>query len=218
MGNNTRSFGLIDPWSDTFPDQLVPEIVDMVISMWEAFTARLSGSLTGNREDHITQHFRVFLIQHKNARRLPVSIDRESIEDDLSTGKQKGRIDLRLRHGHLESVYFAFECKRLNVIKGGRRESLSNDYVKAGMMRFITSKYAATLFQGGMIGYVMDGDVPFAVKAVDSSIGSNCNDLRMTEPCGLGDSTLSPTDDKIKETLHHLGDRDFTLHHIFLSC
>lgn len=58
--------------------------------------------------------------------------------------------------------YLAYECKRLNVKRDGRRRSLATQYVMEGLHRFITEQYAEGLPVGCMLGYVLDGDVPFA--------------------------------------------------------
>lgn len=153
-------------WSDLFPDWLIPEILDLVISAWEAFDK----PQPGDHEVAITMRFRSELVRHKLLRKLPLRIDREIPEDDLLVGQEKGRIDLRFIHGYQEGVYFAFECKRLNVLsKEGKRTPLAGEYVRAGMMRFITSQYAVGLDQGGMLGYVMDSDVKSSIRAVSQN-------------------------------------------------
>ena len=68
-------------------------------------------------------------------------------------------------------------CKRLNV-KGA---SLAREYVREGMMRFVTGKYSPELPIGGMIGYVMDGNVEAASRSVIEQIVSGSNELRCTE-------------------------------------
>jgi hypothetical protein len=86
----------------------------------------------------------------------------------------KGKIDFAVFFDQERERYLAFECKRLNVINCGSRSSLANLYVTQGMMRFLTEQYAEHLPVGCMLGYVMDGDVPFAkarlAEAIDSHI------------------------------------------------
>lgn len=67
----------------------------------------------------------------------------------------------------------AYECKRLNVINGGSRSSLATLYVTQGMMRFLTEQYAEQLPVGCMLGYVLDGDVPFARSRIADAIGGH---------------------------------------------
>jgi hypothetical protein len=72
----------------------------------------------------------------------------------------------------------AYECKRLNVFSGGSRSSLATVYVTQGMMRFMTEQYAEGLRIGCMLGYVIDGDISFALSQLESAIKSH-------QPLGL---------------------------------
>jgi hypothetical protein len=63
-------------------------------------------------------------------------------------------------------VCLVIECKRLNV----NGASLAAQYVSEGMLRFVKGQYAPDLPIGGMIGYVMDGRVPIASRAVVDQI------------------------------------------------
>jgi hypothetical protein len=75
--------------------------------------------------------------------------------------------------------YLAYECKRLNVINYGTRSSLATRYVTQGMMRFLTEQYAEGLPVGCMLGYVMDGDLAFALQQVTKAIDDNKADLSL---------------------------------------
>lgn len=188
----------------------------MVVSAWAAFSRSRTKAQAGEHEVGITRRFRVFLIRYRNRQRLPLNIEREAVEDNLFSGIELGRIDIKLRPGVYEHVYFALECKRLNVMRNGSRESLGTEYVTEGMMRYVTSQYAAKLSQGGMIGYVMNGDIGTAVKSVDRSVRNHCRELCINPPSGLEDSSHRPGVAHIKETHHNLHRRKFTLHHLFL--
>lgn len=120
-----------DAWSDFFPAALIPNVLDVIIASWASFPRPQHSE----REVRITRRFRAHLRKGKNARLLPVRIERESPEDDEG-GQELGRIDLRFTHGHREEIYFAFECKRLSLLTLRGRRSLAGDYIKDGMMRF----------------------------------------------------------------------------------
>jgi hypothetical protein len=85
----------------------------------------------------------------------------------------KGKIDVAILLDQERERYLAYECKRLNVIHSGTRSSLATPYVKEGMMRFLTEQYAEGLPVGCMLGYVMDGDLPFALTQITGSITAN---------------------------------------------
>jgi hypothetical protein len=83
----------------------------------------------------------------------------------------KGIIDIAVLFDWDRERYLAYECKRLNVINGGSRSSLATVYVTQGMMRFLTEQYAEGLPIGCMLGYVLDGDIAFAIARVQDAIG-----------------------------------------------
>lgn len=84
----------------------------------------------------------------------------------------KGIIDIAVLVDWERGRYLAYECKRLNVINNASRSSLATVYVTQGMMRFLTEQYAEHLPVGCMLGYVLDGDVPFAQARIAGAIGS----------------------------------------------
>lgn len=206
--------GNADLWSNFFPNDLIPDILNMVLDVWNVFKDNCDETL----EVPITKRFRSHLEQYKDLKMLPIRIDREAIVDDISTEKEIGRIDLRLTHGYRSEVYFAFECKRLNVVdKNSRTSSLAKEYVMNGMTRFVGSEpqYAIGLKQGGMIGYVMNGKIDGAITAVNKQIKDHNKDLQMKPSKGLNPSSRFPNS-LTRESLHHLPDHEFTIHHVFL--
>ena len=84
----------------------------------------------------------------------------------------KGKIDVAILLDQERERYLAYECKRLNVFHAGVRASLATRYVKDGMMRFLTEQYAEGLPVGCMLGYVMDGDLAFALAQVSAAIAA----------------------------------------------
>ncbi len=203
--------GDVDPWTDLFPDDLIPPIIDLVISCWGQFKKP-------NRTDYeepITRRFREALRKNKNLKGLPFSIWLESSETDPETGKEIGRIDLMFLSGYKEHVYFAFECKRLRYPKSGKVIPNTGEYVgEDGMMCFVTGKYGKGQSNGGMIGYVMDGKSSEAKKAVKELIDKKSSDLFLEKGTTLTSSSINPT--SVYETKHDLKTKLFTLYHLFL--
>jgi hypothetical protein len=204
-----------DIWSDTFPEDLVPRLLELVTDTWQGFEKPSVGEL----EVPITRRFKHALKQAKDFKRLPVRIEREPAEDDPETGMERGRIDLKFlpAFSAREEVYFAFECKRLNAIQDGRRRTLAPEYVAQGMLRFVTGQYAASMRHGGMIGYVLDGECTTAIRLVEENVKRRVVELKMEAPGGLARSSLRASDEMARETIHKLP-REFRLHHLFLNC
>src|SRR6266436_6051543 len=93
----------------------------------------------------------------------------------------KGIIDLAVLLDWERERYLPYECKRLNVIHNGSRSSLATPYVIEGLMRFVTEQYAEGLPLGFMLGYVIDGDLSFALKQIHAAIDAQKGPLLLTD-------------------------------------
>jgi hypothetical protein len=118
-----------------------------------------------------------------------------------------------------EDIYFCLEAKRLNALVSGRRRSLADEYVKEGMQRFVDGKYSRYIWHGGMLGYVLDGQIANAIKNVETNIQAHASALGMTLPGSLLPSSLRPNDPSTKETRHRRVHETavFHIHHLFMS-
>ncbi len=83
-------------------------------------------------------------------------------------------------------------------------------------MRFITGQYAPFMQTGAMLGYVYDGKKDKAHADIDRQIQEKAKKLKLKEPKKLLPSTLI-LHQRIDETKHDLGNRPFTIYHIFLA-
>src|SRR5260370_37844393 len=74
-------------WSEVFPQELIPQILALVLSVW----MNLRKPSRRELEIRTTRRFLRALIHDKNMRKeVPVRISRECVEDDLRTGRQLG--------------------------------------------------------------------------------------------------------------------------------
>ena len=203
--------GSVDVWTDTFPEDLLPQSLDLVIKSWETFP-QPSGS---DLEVPLTKKFVVHLRNNQNRSVHLFRIEGESNVLD-EKGDQKGRIDIRFTHGYSASEYFSLECKLLNKTdKKGKWFSLAGEYIDEGVMRYVNEQYSGGM-NGGMIGYVMDGDTDKAVKCVNEAIEKRKEKLSIEGKAELKRSSIRPECRQTKET-RHLTKKDwFIIHHIFL--
>ena len=133
-------------------------------------------------------------------------------DPDTDTGPE-GYLDISILFWvGRNNLCLAIECKRLNVRnKKGERDSLAHEYVRKGMMRFVNRQYAPDLPLGGMIGYVMDGDIAFAFAAVKAKIRADAAALS----CDLARSRdLVPPQSFL--TMHNRSPVEIELRHLFL--
>lgn len=203
--------GNIDLWRDTFPSNRVPRILELVLDCWKTFSPPMD-----RYEVPITKAFCVHLRKRKNRSRLPLFIGFESWLLD-ENAVEIGRLDLRFSHGYLEDVYFSMECKRLRVPNAsGGYHALASEYVKEGMMRYVTGQYAGGLDKGGMIGYVMDGLTGKAIDNVRAAIKRERDRVRLHEGSTWRKSSLVQSP-QVRESLHAFGRTGtFVIHHVFL--
>ncbi|OHB59210.1 MAG: hypothetical protein A2167_07485 [Planctomycetes bacterium RBG_13_46_10] len=203
--------GSIDLWTDIFPEDLLPGLFELIIESWKTFPQPSPDCL----EVPITKNFVVHLRSNQNRSVHLFRIDWESnVLDEKSA--QKGRIDIRFTHGYRPNEYFSFECKRLNEIdKKGRFFSLAGEYIDEGIMRYVNEQYYGGK-NGGMIGYVMDGDIAKAVKSINDAIEKRRENLDIEGKAELKKSSIRPECQQTKETRHLIENEWFTVHHIFL--
>jgi hypothetical protein len=203
--------GASNLWADTFCIDLLPGLFDLIIQSWKTFTQPSPYDL----EVPITKRFCVHLENSKDRSIHLFRIDWDpNILDDSATNI--GRIDIRITHGYDANEYFSFECKRLNLTdKKGKWSSLAGEYVDDGVMRYINQQYSGG-DNGGMIGYVMDGDTMKAINFVNDAIQKRKDKLCINHKAQLKISSVRPKCKQTKETEHSIKSGAFTVHHIFL--
>ena len=202
-------------WADLI-DSMVPDILKLVVEAW----AQLPPPSSGVREDNITEALCRILRQNRTVRALMFQIQTQFVELDPMPGEEQGRLDIAfIPTIPREDYYFCIECKRLNVTKDGKLRAYAYEYVRFGMMRFVTGQYSKTVRHGGMIGYVLDGRVAQARKNVATNIRKQHVALCMKPPGLLLPSTVLKGDDRARETQHHRPHETtvFSIHHLFMA-
>ncbi len=195
---------------------MVPVILNLVIASWEGLTPPAADET----EDNITNELCRALQQNRTARGLMFQIRPQVIELDPMPGEDLGRMDIAfIPLVPREDIYFCLESKRLNVIKNGKPRAYASQYVNAGMVRFITGQYSKAVRHGGMLAYVLDGDVARAIKNVEANIRKAHKELCMPPPGTLRSSTVLTAEDRARETEHQRAHETelFRIHHLFMA-
>ena len=212
LGQSSDWVGLIDP--------MVPEILRLVVETWGEMTPPAPDQL----EDAITNQLCVALRRNRDLRNLMFLVNPQMVILEPDAGEVLGRMDIAfLPTGKDvvpdEDAYFCLECKRLNVIKDGRKRSYASEYVKCGMLRFVTGQYSRSVRHGGMLGYVLDGDIDNAIDNVENNIRKHRVKLRI-----LGSDTFLPSayldGIQISRESHHQRANEsvpFHIHHMFMA-
>jgi len=209
------AFGSPNQWVD-FIESQVPDILALVIETWDAMPSPAGDEL----EDVVSDSLCRALRQSRNQCELPFRIDTQLVELDPAAGEDEGRMDIVFSPPiPRESIYFALECKRLNVrrVNSAPRAGFA-EYVRFGMLRFVRGQYASAVRHGGMLGFVLDGDVAGAMAGVEGNIRLNLSDLGMNVPGGFQASTGRTGDARVRETQHRRAGQalPFVIQHLFM--
>ena len=178
--------GDLKAWTNRFVS-VDDRLLERIANVWPACLAILPRQ---PEEDAITMNLVHLLSKDPVVRRIChwVEFQFEPFGTGASGAKfSKGKIDIAVLLDWERERYIAYECKRLNVTHCGKRSSLATTYVADGMMRFMTEQYAESLPIGCMLGYVLDGDTPFAISQLSKAIASHRN-LRLA----TGPITIAP--------------------------
>jgi hypothetical protein len=157
-------------WKDRFIT-VDERLLQRILHLWPACVALLPGQ---PEEDAISINLVHLLSLDAVVRRIChfVIYQHEPFGTHPGGAKfSKGKIDIAVLLDQERERYLAYECKRLNVIYNGRA-SQATRYVNDGMMRFMTEQYAEGLPVGCMLGYVMDGDLTFALTQINAVIAT----------------------------------------------
>lgn len=199
-----------------FPQQHIPVILRLLLQVGKNIRKKTATDL----EDWITTRLHRRLIHEPSFRDGPLQIDPQTSivnsEADLEVNTPEGRLDLKVSCDLGYEVYFAIEAKRLRVSLPSRFFSGGWEYVKDGMMRFITGQYAPFMQAGAMLGYVYDGETEIARADINRHVQKMAKELKLKEPKRPVSSPILPNQ-PIDETNHDLDRRSFTIFHLLLG-
>lgn len=207
--------GVPKEWVDLI-DPMVPVILDLVIASW----AEMDEPSPEETEDNITKALCMALKKNRTARGLMFQIHTQLVELEPIPGEDLGRLDIAfVLLVPREDIYFCLESKRLNVVKDGQTRPYASEYVKLGMLRFVTGQYSKAVRHGGMLGYVLDGDIVTAMSNVEENIRKQHCVLRMSPPGEFLPSTALVNDPRARETHHQRVHETnvFHIHHMFMA-
>lgn len=207
-------------WVPLFPDEEIPFILTAILRCATGLKRERPNEL----ENAISDRLRDFLDQDKELRDRPVEVFREVPVYDRTRPRRKqlGRTDIMFLFStgvRKPWPYFVIESKRLHVTFRSAWKPCVHKYVtdRQGMMCFIEQRYAKGLANGGMLGYVFDGDVEKARASVGAAIKKHGNKLKCRPPFDMVVSAIVPGESRISETIHRLPHGDFTIYHLFVA-
>ena len=185
-------------WLSSIKD-IDEELMECIKRVWPSVIRRCSQT---EKEDTITERLVDLLRKDKSLCKLGfLNIHYKLREEDtLGDFTTKGILDMALFLDQNYDRYIAYECKRLNRIdsQGKRTGSQAGTYVEDGVSRYVNAKYSKKLPYGCMIGYVMDGDLAFALKQLVAAINKRRSLIKLSS----GQLFISSDNSTAFETSH----------------
>jgi hypothetical protein len=128
--------------------------------------------------------------------------------------KPDGFIDFKMFYAWGMEDYFGIECKRLTSQDKGH---LAREYVKNGVMRFVTGKYSLGHDWAAMLGFVIDGNSSGCIKLITVQLNKRKQTICMEEDWAEEKSFRLHKD--IYRTRHRQHGQNclMTILHLFLS-
>lgn len=196
-----------------FPEDSAASLLGLILDAWAQARKRVAPRM---REVKITHSLVTELRRDPRLRNGLFEVTREVPLDDPLADRETGRIDLGFTSKATQpGVYLGCECKRLRVPYKSGVDSGADAYVKAGMSRFFDAhNYGAGQRHGGMIGFVMDGQLRRAIASVAKCVNTERTALSLRGV--LSPSVLISGRPEVLQTEHDRTAAPLTLHHLFL--
>jgi hypothetical protein len=214
-----RFSGRLDVKFNPFEDDYLAQILQAAAIAW-TLIKQPSGT---EIEDRITFRLAGRLLHDPHFAQIPYDIVPQYWLLGLN-GQRLGRLDIRFKHRHSQSDYFAFESKRLHVrYPGGKFKTEYSTYSgQEGMMAFVKGQYSKGLPAAGMLGYVMDGKSSRAWIGLEKRIHLRRNRLKLAKNSKFATSAMSSSiaasmrGTYLGETHHDLKAHHLRLFHLLL--
>jgi hypothetical protein len=164
--------------------------------------------------------------------RIKLNADKEfnyhfkAFGENTNDEENEGNYDITIHSTNWKSKDFHFECKNLDdsqdlvnkyvCYNTYKKNSQNENIFDGGVLRYFNGKYANNMSFGGMIGFVLAGNVPSSKNAIFNKLNGNL----ITTPNG---DLLKMVDDSINEntftfdTHHKRHDSEFVIHHLLFD-
>lgn len=200
---------------ELFPVGFAGEVMLHIVETWAAFSMQREV----RHETRITALFRDALIEAYVAAGRNWFIALEDPVTDPDFGTELGRNDLRFypQSHYGQTIFFTIECKRLRVKGTSGLSHRADKYVDEGLQRFVDGRYSAGLPCGGMVGYVMDGDVAEGFATVRAAIEAKATELRVSAEGVCVPSSAVANYEWSADTHHACQTGEFAVHHVLVA-
>ena len=136
-------------------------------------------SVPSNDENRIRD---ILLLNYLKKREIKNKVNLENYRFDREIPEDftKGRVDIRVLSKNdfeIDEAYYVIECKRLDNNKKSGTSGLNGEYIKEGIMRFITEYYSSYYSINGMIGFVVERmNIANNIRNINGLLSNNFKD------------------------------------------
>lgn len=135
------------------------ELQDILTKIVYCYRLMLSNNVrVANKENQIRDELLINYLKNNKIRNqlqlIAYLFDKEVPEDNT-----KGRTDIKVQTVNTfvdTSAYYIIECKRLDSQNLRGETGLNAEYIKSGIMRFVSGRYPTNKYLNGMIGFVVE--------------------------------------------------------------
>jgi len=124
-----------------------------------------------------------------------------------------GRIDFKLIYGFGQEDYFSIECKRVSATDRG----LASAYVREGVARFTSGKYARGHEWAAMLAFVIDLDTAGSAQLINNRLRALASEIHLASV--IVEEASFGTRKNLFRSGHRLPQqrRDLNILHIFVG-
>lgn len=165
----------------------------------------------GMSEDEITEELAIQVDVICRQSSMPINIASIPQKIDRKLAKQKGKspaIDFCFRHTWVKDAYFGFECK----ILAEANTTLSKEYIKEGVCRYLDGKYCSKGSASSMVGYVKSGNLTVIIQDIIERVNKERIVRLMSKS-----STIGIFDEHYLSTHNRLNNSNFDIQHLFFN-
>jgi len=145
--------------------------------------------------------------------------------------KKKGLYDISIFHSDWRNdedlpIEFHFECKNLDnsqdlvskyvYYNTYEKDSNNENIFNGGIYRYFNGKYAQKMNFGGMIGFVLEGDVPNAKNEIISKLNEKFNTTPNGDLLRVIENSIEQNDFTF-DSYHSRFNSEFVIHHLLFK-
>ncbi len=149
-----------------------------------------------------------------------------AIGENTNDEEVEGNYDVTIHSTNWKSKNFHFECKNLNgsqdlvnkyvCYNTYKKTSINDDIYDGGVLRYFNLKYAQNSSFGGMIGFILEGNILDAKNKIIAKLNQNLTTSPEGDLLRILDSSIFLNDFTF-DSYHNRFNSEFIIHHLLFD-